>query len=183
MATEKLQKGMAGQMMMRLCSDPHIGKQFLVLAHLYARTDAATLATLRSTLQKWSFTAPQAAASVVGLVGGLAAATVAASNRQGLNDVSMTVQSALERSAPFVADRPVVCAVVLSSVVGAGYLAYSKYTRKRSLERAAALQANIRVVKRRPVAEVASLLDNVFSAKDNVDTIRCDASWCLAVEC
>jgi len=172
---EAAQKGEAGAMLARLQSDPRVGKQFLVLAHLYARTDAATLAALRHALSRRAFTAPAAAAGVAALGAAAAAGVAALSNRREFHASTLSMQAAVERAAPFVADRPLVCAAAAAAALGAAWWSYGTYVRARSLERAAALQSHVRVVKRRPVAEVAALLDGVFTGKDTVDTIRCAA--------
>lgn len=63
-----------------------------------------------------------------------------------------------------------------ASAFGAAAIGLGMYFRQRhvrSLARAVRLQANVRVVKRRPVDDVAAVLDLFAKGNDDVETIRC----------
>lgn len=70
----------AKQMLDALRSDPHATRQFLLLSHLYARTDSGALAAVRAALQRPNYSAAQVTVGVVAAA--TAAAGVAAAARE-----------------------------------------------------------------------------------------------------
>lgn len=170
-------KADAQKMLERLKSDPRAAASFLVLAHLYARTDSSTLSYLRNALLSWSFsptnlTAAQALMSLTGLAAATTAAFALARNSSSMpsfGDSSAAVAGLLPEIA---LQHPGIAVSAAACVCGSAALMYTRASTTLSARRAEQLQTSIRVVKRRPVRELASLLDTLFTNKDTVDTIR-----------
>ncbi|MEW5306746.1 MAG: hypothetical protein WDW36_009189 [Sanguina aurantia] len=157
-----------------LRKDPKSCRQFLLLAHLYARSDVATLMRVRNALMPNLPTAVQIALGV-----GVCAVAVGGAVAVRAPGVAGAVHGALdeayERAAdtlPLVRHHPRVIATVLCSATAGAALYYSRWQRRRLLDRAAALQRNVRVVKPQPPQLLASLLASSFSMQDSVDTVR-----------
>lgn len=147
--------------------DPHLSRQILLLAHLYADCDAQTLEKLRSRLL------PQRISSRTVALGG--GATVAVGATVGLSLYQQGLDSHLLNYYQSVDEKwrkPGLVATLAITGFAGLYWAYSKATRQRSLERAASIQQLIRVIPRRSVNVIASLLDATFSSGDDAETIR-----------
>ncbi|KAL4444959.1 hypothetical protein ABPG77_004009 [Micractinium sp. CCAP 211/92] len=162
-------------MLERIRADPRASRQFLLLAHLYAKTDARSLEFLRAKLLPARYTALQlgvAAGVATALSGGTAIASRNPEVARALSAPLDFVHGEVERTAPFITDHPRLCAALAGAAALGGSLAYRRYQRSRGLERAAALTSCIRVVKQQPDEQIASLLGALFSSHDSADTIR-----------
>ena len=178
----------------RLRTNSRIARQVVLLTALYARTDQETLRKVRKALQPWTWLAdvnpvplkgPQALFLVAGLAGTAVLATAGANllsssasssgGRSHGNDESIGhwIRGAFSKQSwqlPMVG--------VGSLAAGGGYAWNRRHS--RSLTRAQKLQANVRVVKRRPVDDVAGVLDLFVKGNDHVETIRCASFDTLA---
>ncbi|KAK9837250.1 hypothetical protein WJX81_001515 [Elliptochloris bilobata] len=171
----------ARPMLDALRADPRAAKQLLLLAHLYAKTDAASLAALRRELLRPPYTAVEAAAGAVAGAAVLSGAVLAARERAVGDALAAPFQrlwGELGRAAPSAAAHPRATIAITATALGAGGWYYARYTRRRALERAAALSSGIRVTRQQPPAVIAHLLSVLFSSQDRVDTIR---SLCIGV--
>mmetsp|Transcript_36376 Transcript_36376/g.65081 ORF Transcript_36376/g.65081 Transcript_36376/m.65081 type:complete len:512 (-) Transcript_36376:403-1938(-) len=150
-------------------------KQFLILAHLYAKTDTATLAWLRKALMPPTYTPLQIAAGA-GVATTLAAGLIAAASdpktSANLSAAAGRAWGEAVRVFPPVGAYP----RLLGSVMGALTLgvasSYNSFCTKRSLKRATAMQGEVRVVKQSPTEVFAGLLDGITSTQDTADSIQ-----------
>lgn len=164
----------------RLRTNGKIARQVVLLAALYARTDQETLNKVRKALQPWTWLADVvpsqlSAPSALFVVGGFTCgAILVAAGVQAL-----TGPYPAQRGSSFgisawkaLTEKPVHmgAGATGAAIVGAG--AFMRLRHTKSLARAVKLQANVRVVKRRPVDDVASVLDLFVKGNDDVETIR-----------
>ncbi|EFN57351.1 hypothetical protein CHLNCDRAFT_142716 [Chlorella variabilis] len=162
-------------MLERIRSDPRAAKQFLLLAHLYAKTDANSLDFLRAKLLPARYSALQlTAAAGVGTV--LAGGTAIASHNPELAGLLSgpleAVRGEVEANAPFLTDHPrLSLALAGTAALGGAYL-YRRHTRTSGLGRAAALVGQVRVVKQQQLQTIAAMLGALFSSHDSAETIR-----------
>ncbi|GLC35414.1 hypothetical protein PLESTB_000567000 [Pleodorina starrii] len=158
-----------------LRADAKAARQFLLLSHMYARTDTATLKAVRAVLLRPKYTATQVtvgAVSTITATGGLVAAARQPAVSDAVSDYGSAGWEWLCDHVPGLRSRPKLMAAALLGTAAAGAWYYARWQRLRSLDRAAALQRNIRVVKPQPVELLAGLVDHLFTTQDSVDTIR-----------
>uniref|UniRef100_A0A383W9H0 Uncharacterized protein n=1 Tax=Tetradesmus obliquus TaxID=3088 RepID=A0A383W9H0_TETOB len=165
----------ARRMLEVLKQDPRAAQQFLLLAHMYARTDTYSLSWLRAALVKSKYTPLQVAAGV-GVASTILAGGVAAARDPDVADALAApaehVWEQLEGALPPLRSHPkLVLGAVGLAALGSAYM-WRRYLVATSLARAAEMQAQVRVVKQQPPAVLAGLLDSLFSPQDKVDTIR-----------
>eukprot|EP00879_Flechtneria_rotunda_P019553 GHRR01020540.1.p1 GENE.GHRR01020540.1~~GHRR01020540.1.p1 ORF type:complete len:440 (+),score=147.39 GHRR01020540.1:1011-2330(+) len=165
----------ARHMLEVLKHDPRAAQQFLLLAHLYARTDTYSLNWLRSVLMRSRYTPLQVAAGV-GVATTIAAGGVAAAREPAIADALFApaerVWEQLENALPPFRSHPKLVLGSLGFLGLGGAVMWRRRCIANSLARAAEVQSNIRVVKQQPAPVLASLLDSQFSHQDKVDTIR-----------
>jgi hypothetical protein len=174
-------------MLQRAASNPRIARQLLILLHLLADVDSQALSFLRQALLK-----PRFERKTVVLTGALATGSILGTTFS-LSKTSPEFKEALaapfaapferlvdelDDSAPWLTAYPKVSIAALSSCCGVAAWVYSRSRRLHALERADLVQAPIRVVKHRPVGEIASLLNATFSPGDSAELIR---SLCLGI--
>lgn len=162
-------------MVARLAQDPRAARQFLLLVHLYADSDAGSLQALRSQLLRPRISAAQAAGGVAILTGTSAgAAAVLYRNPALVEALASPVERVWEEvgdAAPLIAEHPRASLAVGVAVTAACAWVYSRRCRTKALARAAAVAAPVRVVKPRPSAELAALLSATFSDGDSAEVI------------
>eukprot|EP00892_Ulva_mutabilis_P002607 jgi/Ulvmu1/12347/UM089_0031.1 len=179
----------AAKMMRALQSSPRLANRTLILANLYARTDATTLQNLRKSLQRLAWvsalsplSAPAACTSAAAMICGVAGVVVLSdalfgSSRNGashsghsgastLSDTFARCTDAVNRHQEVLAGAGATAVTVL----GGGMYLQSRHSRHKRV--GAALQQNVRVVRPRPTEELARVLDSCISAKDSVDRVR-----------
>lgn len=158
-----------------LKQDPRAAQQFLLLVHLYARTDTYSLAWLRSVLVRPRYTPLQAAAGV-GVAATVLAGGLAAARDPDLADSlaapAERVWEQVEAVVPPLRSNPKLFLASAGLLALGGALLWRQRCIAASLGRAAELAAQIRVVKQQPLPVLASLLDGQFSHQDRADTIR-----------
>lgn len=158
-----------------LRSDAKASRQFLLLTHLYARTDTATLKHVRCALVRPRFTPVEvsvgAGITITATAGAVAAARQPAVSQAVSNHVSAAWDRVCDH-VPLLERYPRLAAGLAVSLTGAGVWYYNRWQRLRSLDRAAALQRNVRVVKPQPVELLAGLVDGLYNSQDSVDTVR-----------
>jgi hypothetical protein len=177
----------------RVRTNSRISRRIIILAHLYARCDQATLSRLRTNLFPWTWipsvlphqlTAP----SALLLTSAVFAAPVAFTATKGafaprsqsssVRPAASSAPSLLDRASGVLAsvtEQPLLVAAGAASALAVGGCGFLRYRHTRSLKRAELLRSAVRVVKRRPVEQLASMLDITVSTRDTVDTIRCVA--------
>ncbi|KAG2454057.1 hypothetical protein HYH02_001098 [Chlamydomonas schloesseri] len=158
-----------------LRADAKASRQFLILTHLYARTDTATLKHVRAVLLRPKYTPTQVTVGAVSAI--TATGAVVAAARQpavagAVSDYGGAVYDWLCDHVPGLAAHPKLIAGGLLGGAGAGAWYYARWQRLRLLERAAALQRAVRVVKPQPTELLAALVNHLFTPQDSVDTIR-----------
>ena len=182
----------------KLRANGKISRQLILLAALYARTDQATLLKVRKMLQPWTFLADAvpsqlSAPSALFVVGGIAVGAVlvtgaanaskhASANadaRNGGGASSARVQGAWTA----VSEKPIAWSSGIAGVCAVGVGLYLRQRHARSLRRAIKLQSNVRVVKKRPVNDVADVLDLFVKGNDDVEMIRCAQNFLLGPIC
>eukprot|EP00878_Enallax_costatus_P013382 GHUV01013993.1.p1 GENE.GHUV01013993.1~~GHUV01013993.1.p1 ORF type:complete len:362 (+),score=100.78 GHUV01013993.1:430-1515(+) len=165
----------ARSMLAVLQQDPRAAQQFLLLAHLYARTDTYSLTWLRSALVKSKYTPLQVAAGV-GVAATVAAGGVAAAKNPEVADAltgpAEQVWDQITDVIPPLHSHPKLVLGSLGCLALGGAYMWRRHAIATSMARAAEIQSAIRVVKQQPTAVLASLLDSQFSYQDKVDTIR-----------
>lgn len=186
-------KKRAAEAAAKLRTDGKIARQVILLAALYARTDQATLGKVRKMLSPWSWladampgqlSAPTALLAVGGVALSVVTGTAAANalNAEPRSSTAHVQPSASSSSKPetrlqtaytTVAEKPVACIAGAFGLSAVSVGVYMRQRHARSLRRAEKLQNNIRVVKRRPVDDVASVLDLFATGRDDVETVRC----------
>ncbi|PRW57534.1 hypothetical protein C2E21_3791 [Chlorella sorokiniana] len=162
-------------MLERIRADPRAAKQFLLLAHLYAKTDASSLDFLRYKLLPPRYSALQlgaAAATGAAVAGGVSLASRNPEVAGVLQAPLDWVHGELEANAPFLVEHPRLSLAGAASLGLAGAYFYRRWRRTQGLERAGALASEIRVVKQQPSEKVASLLSVLFSTHDSAEVIR-----------
>jgi len=158
-----------------LRSEPRMCRQFLLLAHLYSRTDVSALTALRSTLLKPMLTAAQvtvAASAGVSVVTGTA---IAARDPRIADAVAGQYEYVADRVAeavPLLRSHGKLAALAGGTLLTAGVWYYLRWRQAYAMERARMVQSHVRVVKPQPTEVVAQLLSSCFSSQDSVDTIR-----------
>jgi energy-coupling factor transporter ATP-binding protein EcfA2 len=170
-------------MLRRAAAHPRAARQLLLLVHLYADCDSKTLAILRQALLKPKFerktVALTAAITTTAVVGtGYALSRSSPEFKEALNAPFERLLDEIDDSAPILTAYPKVTMAAVASLCGAAAWATARSRRIRSLERAAKVLEPIRVVKHRPVGEIAALLDATFSSGDSAELIR---SLCLGI--
>jgi hypothetical protein len=170
------------EMLDKIKQDAKASHQFLLLSHLYSqKADSAALARLRTELlrPKWT-TTQMAAAGVTAAVATTGA--VAASRNESVADALCypftRAWEEVDRVAPAVTNHPRITFATAAAAALGGLSYYNRYASQRSLQRAEAIQRNIRVVKQQPTPIIARLLDHLFSTQDQVETIR---SICIGI--
>ncbi|CAL8464843.1 g4378 [Coccomyxa elongata] len=162
-------------------ADARASKQFLLLAHLYAKTDAASLAILRRELIRPRYSATEKAIGVT-FVGTVAAGAVAAARDPGVADALSTpfarIWEDLGHAAPSITNHPRITLATLAVAGTAGVAYFWRNATTRGLDRAQNLIRHIRVAKQQPAPLMAALLDRLFSSQDRVSTIR---SLCIGI--
>lgn len=179
------------QLCQRVRSSSRMSRRIIILAQLYARCDQAALARLRTNLFPWTWvpsvlpqqlTAPSALllASAVfavpvllGAAEGAAQPRVQSSSIQPAAAASPGLRARLHGAVAGLVAQPTTLAAGVASAVAVSGGVYCRYRHSRSQRRAAELRKLVRVVKRRPVEQLAGVLDMFVSTKDSVDTIRC----------
>jgi hypothetical protein len=168
-------------MLRRAASNPRAARQLLLLLHLYADCDESTLATLRRALLKPKFETKTVVLGGTLATGAIVGTSIALSKtspefKEAVSAPFERILDEIDDSAPLLTANPKLTLTALAGCCGAAAWAISRSRRLRSLERAAAVQAPIRVVKHRPVGEIAALLNSTFSSGDSAELIR---SLCL----
>eukprot|EP00208_Stichococcus_sp_RCC1054_P006187 CAMPEP_0206139636 /NCGR_PEP_ID=MMETSP1473-20131121/6804_1 /ASSEMBLY_ACC=CAM_ASM_001109 /TAXON_ID=1461547 /ORGANISM="Stichococcus sp, Strain RCC1054" /LENGTH=525 /DNA_ID=CAMNT_0053533509 /DNA_START=135 /DNA_END=1712 /DNA_ORIENTATION=+ len=161
-------------MLERVKADPRGSRQLLVLAHLYAATDSASLAALRRSLlhKQYSTEAAVAAAAATTVTAG---ALLAARSDMAAEFMARPFEALWDQvsaSAPTVGDHPRTTAAVVAVGALAGGYYWRSSQQRAALQRAAALQRSIRVAKQRSPALLAHLLRHLFSSHDKVEVIQ-----------
>lgn len=168
-------------MLEALRSEPKSARQFLILAHLYARTDSASLAQLRRALLLPRYTPAQVSVGVAVGITTLAGATAASKND--------TVMTFVEDHVDWVHDKACSAVPVLRThpklvILGATGVAltasyyYLRWCINRARGRAESLQRSVRVVAPQPTETLISLLGGLFSSTDSAETVR---ALCIGV--
>jgi hypothetical protein len=182
----------AQEMAAKLRTNGKVARQVILLTALYARTDQATLLKVRKLLQPWTWladampsqlSAPSAMLSVGALaltaVAGTAAADAWSQKQDRAGGGRPPARGESQRSSAVtgavasVTEKPWAWGAGLLGLCAGSCGLYMRARHARSLQRAVKLQANVRVVKRRPVDDVASVLDLTVKGNDDVETIRC----------
>eukprot|EP01023_Acetabularia_acetabulum_P069215 TRINITY_DN9976_c0_g1_i1.p1 TRINITY_DN9976_c0_g1~~TRINITY_DN9976_c0_g1_i1.p1 ORF type:complete len:537 (+),score=79.02 TRINITY_DN9976_c0_g1_i1:225-1835(+) len=164
------------EMMERLYEDEKMAGQFLVMAHLYAQTDVASLTYLRRRLLKERL-------SLKGVAIGVGAAAVTTVGIGAILSTDYMQDNLLEPvrkswrdvtdPVPWVREHPrVVLTPILLGTTFSTVRTYYKLMKKWSEKRAMQLQGTIRVAARQPAGDIGLLLDSLFNRKDNYETIR-----------
>mmetsp|Transcript_15009 Transcript_15009/g.26085 ORF Transcript_15009/g.26085 Transcript_15009/m.26085 type:complete len:518 (-) Transcript_15009:676-2229(-) len=162
-------------MLEALRSDPRISRQFLLLSHLYARTDTASLAQIRRALLLPRYTPGQVSVAVA--IGVSSVAGVAALSKNDdvscfVGDQATWVQGKACEAVPLLGTHPKLVALGTSAVGLAASLYYLRWRVGRARSRAEVLQRGVRVVASQPVEPLAALLALLFSSADSAETIR-----------
>jgi len=156
-------------MVHRAAADPRVARQALLLMHLYADCDASTLRALRGSLLRRRL--PSAAAFAGG------AAVVASGVGVGVAlhhnpDMAEWALDEIDAAAPLLTAHPKISLALLAAAVTGGSWAVARARRLRSLARARAVAAPVRVVKRRPEGDLARVIDATFSVADGPEEVR-----------
>mmetsp|Transcript_6775 Transcript_6775/g.16881 ORF Transcript_6775/g.16881 Transcript_6775/m.16881 type:complete len:520 (-) Transcript_6775:1033-2592(-) len=165
----------ANQMIDILRTDPKATRQFLLMAHLYARTDNASLAQLRRALLMPRYTPAQVTVGVAGGLTSLAGVTALSKNEAVTDFVGGYVDWGYDKLAGVV---PPLRTHPKLTLAGAGALAagatyyYFRWQAARARGRAESLQRGIRVIAPHPTETLIALLGHMFTSQDNVDTVR-----------
>ncbi|GFR45248.1 hypothetical protein Agub_g6354 [Astrephomene gubernaculifera] len=165
----------ARQMQETLRGDSRASRQFLLLSHLYARTDTATLKQVRAVLMRPKYTPTQVTVGAVSAITGTGALVAAARQpavSEALAEYGGAAWEWLGDHVPLLRAAPKLVAAGLLGSTGAGVWYWNRWQRLRSLDRAACLQRNVRVVKPQPRELLASLVSHLFTNQDSVDTVR-----------
>ncbi|KAG2499585.1 hypothetical protein HYH03_002527 [Edaphochlamys debaryana] len=158
-----------------LRADPKAGRQFLILSHLYARTDTASLRHVRAVLMRPKYTNAQVTVGAVSAISATATLVAAARQpavRSTLAGYGEVVWDWACDHVPGLEARPKLMAAAVLGTSGAGLWYWQRWQRLRLLDRAAALQKAVRVVKPQPLEVLAGLVNSLFQNQDTVDTIR-----------
>lgn len=168
-------------MIAALRADPRANRQFLLLCHLYGRTDATSLQMVRAALMVPRYSALQITARM-GIATGMVTSALLASRNEAVSEVIVShSQAAFDKVAhiiPPLKTHPKIASMALGTAVAGGAAFYLRWLRRRSVERAAAIQANIRVIKPQPTQLLALMLDALFAFQDTSETIR---SLCIGI--
>mmetsp|Transcript_15592 Transcript_15592/g.43626 ORF Transcript_15592/g.43626 Transcript_15592/m.43626 type:complete len:523 (+) Transcript_15592:89-1657(+) len=165
----------SAEMLEVLKASPKASRQMLILTHLYANTDTASLAWLRSMLVPPPLTLTQV------LAGLSVAATVSAGIIAAMTDPAISTMLAgpilkgwaeVCRTAPVLKSHPRTVANASATLALSAVSYYGSYCKRRSLARATQMQSRIRVVKQWPPEVVAGLLDSITSSQDSPDNIQ-----------
>ena len=165
----------AKKMLDQLKSDPKHCRQFLLLVHLYSRTDSSALSMLRRTLLKPSLTAAQVTVGVGAGVSAVTASVLASRDVRVASVVSEHVDfigEKLSEAIPFVGSHPKLTLAVTAGVTFGGLAYYIRRQQVRSRDRAVSILRNIKVVKPQPVDILQQLLARCFTSYDSHETIR-----------
>mmetsp|Transcript_35212 Transcript_35212/g.78366 ORF Transcript_35212/g.78366 Transcript_35212/m.78366 type:complete len:519 (+) Transcript_35212:247-1803(+) len=179
-ATELVKKVASGKdegkkMLEALRHDHKAARQFLLLSHLYSRTDSSTLSYLRRVLLMPSLTPTQVTIAVgagitttVGLVTASRNPTISGIVSSHANHV----YDVMADNVPLLRSHPRLVGLAASSLFAGGALYYVRWLRRRMLDRAATVQAHVRVVRPQEAELMSALLGRLFTYQDSVDTIR-----------
>lgn len=163
------------QMMDVLRNNPSAAKQFLVLTHLYARTEAYTLQSLRTALLRPKYTAAQVTVGV-GMCTIAAGCAAAAAREPVLADAIREpferVWDSASEAVPALASHPKLVLGAAGLAASGAVLYLRRYRRLRLLDRALGIQRHIRVVKPQPPHVVAHVLNSLFTPQDTGDVVR-----------
>ncbi|KAF5830598.1 hypothetical protein DUNSADRAFT_14315 [Dunaliella salina] len=162
-------------MMEALKSNDKAARQFLLLSHLYSRTDSASLAAIRRQLLPAWATPAQATAGVASAVTAVAGTALCTKNEdltRYVTEQTNWISEKVTSSAPFLANHPRLTALTAASLGTAGVYFYTRWQKQRLRARAEALQHCIRVAPPQPVETLMGLLVRLFSPQDSVETIR-----------
>eukprot|EP00210_Caulerpa_lentillifera_P007911 g7552.t1 len=154
----------------RLQSDSRRATQFVLLAHLYARTDASTLAYLRKCLIKPKHTAKELVIAATPVIG-LATAGVTLGNLVLQRYSDQIYESICSTLPAFRNNEKWFGLLFLTGTVYAGSVLYKK-RQKKSQKRAMLLQSSVRVVKPKSTLMIARLLRKLFHSSDTIDSIK-----------
>lgn len=171
-------------MMRSLQSNPRLANRTLILANLYARTDATTLQNLRKSLQRLAWvsalsplSAPAACTSAAAMILGVAGVVVLSDALFGDSAASHSgprgLGGAIARCTDAIGRRRDVLAgagATATTVLGGGLYLQARHSRHKRI--GSALQQNVRIVRSRPTEELARVLASCISAKDSVDRVR-----------
>jgi energy-coupling factor transporter ATP-binding protein EcfA2 len=190
-AEDEAGKKRAAELVARLRSNKNLARQVLVLTALYARTDQNTLRRVCGLLQPWSLfsgallswlSSPAAlftcsSLACVTLVGSAAyhvySSEPAARGAEGHRWSHSGRSRGPSGVAESLADRPALTGgVTAASLACAATGLYARARHVQSKARALKLQSYVRVVKHRPVDDVATILDSCVPGNDDVETIR-----------
>ncbi|CAL5229191.1 g12471 [Coccomyxa viridis] len=169
------------EMLEAVKADARASKQFLLLAHLYAKTDAASLAYLRRELLRPHYTAMEVGVGVTvaaSVVGGTVAASRNAEVADAISSPFVNMWQDMERGAPILARHPRLCFGTLTALTAVGASYFWSNRTARGIDRAQELSRHIRIAKQQPPIVMAALLNHLFSAQDRVSTIR---SLCIGI--
>lgn len=162
-------------MLERVRADPRASKEFLLLAHLYARTDTASLTFLRRALLRPKYSAKEVTAGAAVAIGAVGAATAAGRSpamMDALAEPGNYLWERVDEAMPFLTARPKLSLMVAGAAGAAGAAYYLRYRKVRGLERARAITSMVRVVKQQDTETVARLLNAMFTYQDTADSIR-----------
>lgn len=165
----------ARAMINTLRSNPKACKQFLLLIHLYARTDQSQLAFVRSSLMTSRYTPTQIAGAGVVVAAAAGGAVASSGNPEVADALAVPLEymyAQAVRVLPPLRTHPKVTLAALGTLTLGGLLYYQRYSRQKGIARAISLQSTIRVVKPQSPYLISSLLDGLFTRGDSVDTIR-----------
>ncbi|GMH35468.1 hypothetical protein BSKO_03336 [Bryopsis sp. KO-2023] len=165
----------AGGIIDKLKGDNKRSQQFLILAHLYARTDQSTLSYLRKALitPKYSPAEMTKAAgySVAGVTGSLAVIQLPAIAGP-LSEAGGKVWDVIADHVPGLRENPKIYGALTVALACVTTNRYLNYQRRRAISRATLLQSFVRVVQQSPAEIVGKLLNQLFDQDETVDTIR-----------
>ncbi|CAD7694808.1 unnamed protein product [Ostreobium quekettii] len=163
------------EMLKALRNEGRRAKQFLLLAHLYARTDSAALAFLRKSLIPPPYTTSQMAGGVGIGMAAIAGTTIVA-NSPGIQDALSgpldRMWDTLTQHLPGLDKYPKLYLAGAGLAVAASAWGYLQAVSRRSMRRAEGVQRSIRVVKQQRPELIGLLLGQLFTPSDTVDTVR-----------
>lgn len=167
------------QMLDALKGDPKRCRQFLLLIHLYSKTDASALQMLRRTLLRPKRSVAQVSLAVgAGVTVATGAVALALDPRvysavtEHGGPIVGAVADKVAETVPVLKSHPGVVAAAAALVASAG-LAYHLWRQQTpSFDRVVNIQRIIRVVKPQPQPTIGALLEHMFTPEDTAETIR-----------
>ncbi|GAB4824161.1 hypothetical protein N2152v2_011207 [Parachlorella kessleri] len=163
------------EMLERIRADPRASKEFLLLAHLYARTDTASLAFLRRTLLRPKYTAKEVslgAVAALSVAGGVTAASRNEAVVDALAEPAEALWEQVDAAVPLLTARPKLTLLLAGLAAAGGVAYYLKRRTVRGLNRARSITSVVRVVKQQDTETIARLLNAMFTFGDSAETIR-----------